>query len=470
MSAIDGLFRLCIPPALQRNEDDLAKAKNQVGMFVVAVLAAPPFAGLYAWQGNVAGAWGVSLALPALMVSLFCLRVLGNLKLAQLNSIATLWVVFCFLQWTLGGHPRTAVAAWFVAVPLVATFMGGLRQGLFWLGMSTLAMGFFAWGSFTGSVDFPVNPVRDMPLLDTLSNLGLVPFVGILALFFQLAKEQSDQQRREQVQTIQLLMKEVGQQTRHVSQQVGQMAHTLEDQNAQASAMRAASQESAALVQTLEATSDTLSREADLARDSAREGANVVGQAIATSAALAEAIDQADSLVRQLQARSQEVGSTVDRIKGLAFQTNILALNATIEAAHAGAQGRGFAVVADNVRKLAGEAGDAASAISQELGIILDHIRRTAELLDDSQGLASSGRANADHARQALQSIQDAVMSVHGEMGRLQDVSVRQSSQNQSLQVAAGHIETGIAQVVAGSGAIQQSMSQLEERLHTLAP
>jgi ABC-type transporter Mla subunit MlaD len=469
MSAIDGLFRLCIPPALQRNEDDLAKAKNQVGLVVVALLAAPPFAALYAWQGNVAGAWGIGLALPALFLGVICLRVVESLKLAQINAMVSLWALFCFLQWTLGGHLRTAVAAWFVAVPVVATFMGGLRQGLFWLGMSMLAMGFFAWGSLTGAVSFPANTVHDMALLDTLSNLGLVPFVGGLALFFQLAKEQSDQQRRDQVQTIHMLMKEVSEQTEQVSDQVGQMAHTLADQNAQAFVMRAASEESAVLVQTLEATSDTLAREAELARHSAREGADVVGEAIATSAALAEAIDQADNLVRQLQARSQEVGSTVDRIKGLAFQTNILALNATIEAAHAGAQGRGFAVVADNVRKLAGEAGDAATAISQELGIILDHIRRTAQLLDDSQGLASSGRANADHARQALQAIQDAVMSVHGEMSRLQDVSERQSTQNQSLQTVASHIETGIAQVVAGSSAIQQSMSQLEARLHTLA-
>jgi hypothetical protein len=205
MSAIDGLFRLCIPPALQRNEDELAKAKNQVGLVVVAVLAAPPFAGLYAWQGNVAGAWGIGMVLPALMVGVFCLRVLESLKLAQINAMASLWLLFCFLQWTLGGHPRTSVAAWFVPVPVVATFMGGLRQGLFWLGMSTLAMGFFAWGSLTGSIAFPANPVHDMDLLNTLSNLGLVPFVGSLALFFQLAKEQSDQQRREQVQTIHML-------------------------------------------------------------------------------------------------------------------------------------------------------------------------------------------------------------------------------------------------------------------------
>ncbi len=469
MSLFDGLFQLFIPDALRRDEDDFAKAKNQVGLVVVAVLAAPPFAALYAWLGNSAGAWGIAMALPMLMVGVVCMRWLGSLKLAQVNAMVSLWGLFCFLQWTLGGHPRTAVAAWFVAVPVVATFMGGLRQGLFWLAMSLAAMGFFAWASFTGAVSFPANPVRDMVLLDTLSNLGLVPFVAGLALFFQLAKDQSDRTRREQVQTIQALVKEVEAQTQEVSAQVSLMTMSLETQNEQAAVMRTASDASATLVCTLEATSSNLARGAEVARDSARQGADVVGEAIATSAALAQAIDQADGLVRQLQSRSQQVGDSVDRIKSLAFQTNILALNATIEAAHAGAQGRGFAVVADNVRKLAGEAGDAATAISQELGVILAHIQRTARLLDDSQGLATSGRVNADHARQALQAIQDAVMGVYGEMSQLQDVSERQSRQNQSMQAVATRMESGIAEVVSGSSAIRDSMSQLHDRLHTLA-
>ena len=468
MSAIDRLFQLFIPPALQRNEDEFAKAKNQVGLVIVAAIAAPPFAGLYGWLGNVAGAWGIALALPMLLVGVVCMRGFESLKWAQVNAMVSLWGLFCFLQWTLGGHPRTAVSAWFVAVPVVATFMGGLRQGLFWLAMSIGALGFFAWGSYSGAVAFPANPVRDMDLLNTLSNMGLVPFVAGLALFFQLAKDQSDRERRAQVQTIQALIQEVGSQSEQVSAQIGQMSQALQGQNEQAAAMRSASNASAALVDTLESTSSTLARQAETARDSAREGSEVVGQAINTSAALAQAIDQADGLVRQLQARSHQVGSAVDRIKGLAFQTNILALNATIEAAHAGAQGRGFAVVADNVRKLAGEAGDAASAISQELGVILDHIQSTVRLLDDSQGLAASGRANADHARQALQAIQDAVMSVYGEMSQLQSVSERQSQQNHTLQSAAGRIESGIAQVLGGSDAIQQSMQQLERRPHAL--
>jgi methyl-accepting chemotaxis protein len=191
----------------------------------------------------------------------------------------------------------------------------------------------------------------------------------------------------------------------------------------------------------------------------------VVGSAITNSVALAESISQADQLVRTLQSRSQGISDIVDRIKGLAFQTNILALNATIEAAHAGAQGRGFAVVADNVRKLAGEAGEAATAISQELSVILDHIRDTAGLLGNSHELAESGRVSAAHAKQALQSIQDSVMALHGEMSRLEDVSHRQLNQNSELQSVASRMEQGIQQVAGGSSSIEQAMARLNARL-----
>jgi len=350
------LFDLSIPESFRHDENQYTQAKNLIGLAVVALLAAPPFAGLYWWLGNTTGAWAIASALPLLMSGLVGMRLFNSLALPQYLSMFTLFGLFCTLSWSLGGDPASSVNAWYTAVPVVATFMLGLRQGLLLLAMCLSAMGFFTWANLTGAVSFPPNPVKDMALLNTLSNLGLVPFVSGLALFFQLAKDQSDAQRRSQVETI----------------------------------------------------------------------------------------SQADQLVRTLQSRSQGISDIVDRIKGLAFQTNILALNATIEAAHAGAQGRGFAVVADNVRKLAGEAGEAATAISQELSVILDHIRDTAGLLGNSHELAESGRVSAAHAKQALQSIQDSVMALHGEMSRLEDVSHRQLNQNSELQSVASRMEQGI--------------------------
>jgi len=459
------LFDLSIPESFRHDENQYTQAKNLIGLAVVALLAAPPFAGLYWWLGNTTGAWAIASALPLLMSGLVGMRLFNSLALPQYLSMFTLFGLFCTLSWSLGGDPASSVNAWYTAVPVVATFMLGLRQGLLLLAMCLSAMGFFTWANLTGAVSFPPNPVKDMALLNTLSNLGLVPFVSGLALFFQLAKDQSDAQRRSQVETIRFLMDEVGAQTQQVSSQVQHMVHSLDEQSQQAMAMRAASDANHELASTLQSASTSLARETDTARETAQQGAEVVGSAITNSVALAEPISQADQLVRTLQSRSQGISDIVDRIKGLAFQTNILALNATIEAAHAGAQGRGFAVVADNVRKLAGEAGEAATAISQELSVILDHIRDTAGLLGNSHELAESGRVSAAHAKQALQSIQDSVMALHGEMSRLEDVSHRQLNQNSELQSVASRMEQGIQQVAGGSSSIEQAMARLNARL-----
>jgi len=85
-------------------------------------------------------------------------------------------------------------------------------------------------------------------------------------------------------------------------------------------------------------------------------------------------VDAAVGIIRDLEARSQEIDKIVRAIQEIAEQTNLLALNAAIEAARAGEHGRGFSVVADEVRKLAERTRAATREIGATIGTIQDDI------------------------------------------------------------------------------------------------
>jgi len=92
---------------------------------------------------------------------------------------------------------------------------------------------------------------------------------------------------------------------------------------------------------------------ANSVKKQAQQSKTMMDLTVSNSEQLVDELQTAESITQHLDSSSQQIGSILDVIRGIADQTNLLALNAAIEAARAGTHGRGFAVVADEVRALA---------------------------------------------------------------------------------------------------------------------
>nr|WP_053214152.1 PAS domain-containing methyl-accepting chemotaxis protein [Pseudomonas sp. Q12-87] len=127
-------------------------------------------------------------------------------------------------------------------------------------------------------------------------------------------------------------------------------------------------------------------------------GTAVVQQTVTIVQSIADELQQVATGISALSAQSEEIGSIVDAIRGIAEQTNLLALNAAIEAARAGEQGRGFAVVADEVRNLARRTSQATVAITEVVGKNRDLARQAVTSMQSSTLKAEQGVTLANQA------------------------------------------------------------------------
>ncbi|MCU7373622.1 methyl-accepting chemotaxis protein [Paucibacter sp. O1-1] len=180
--------------------------------------------------------------------------------------------------------------------------------------------------------------------------------------------------------------------------------------------------------------------------------ADAARQVSQRSAAAVQAVSTTMDSIAQSSARIADIIQVVDSI---AFQTNILALNAAVEAARAGEQGRGFAVVAAEVRTLSQRTTEAAKEVR---GLIQASSERVAE-----------GGTQVLNAGRAMGEVQQSVEEVHGLITRISQGMNEQRQGMDQINAAVAQLDSLTQQNAALVEQVSASALGLNDKAQEVA-
>jgi methyl-accepting chemotaxis protein len=144
-------------------------------------------------------------------------------------------------------------------------------------------------------------------------------------------------------------------------------------------------------------------------------GQIIIAENLKSVQALSAKMSEATDVVNNLESDSQNIGSVLDVIRGIADQTNLLALNAAIEAARAGEQGRGFAVVADEVRTLASRTQVSTEEINSMIEKLQSGAKSAVKAIEQGNESILVSQQKAQETTDMINSVDSAIIAIQGQ-------------------------------------------------------
>ncbi|WP_432467921.1 methyl-accepting chemotaxis protein [Agarivorans sp. Z349TD_8] len=187
----------------------------------------------------------------------------------------------------------------------------------------------------------------------------------------------------------------------------------------------------------------------------ANSGRSVMSNNITTTHQLSERLDDSSAVIGEVDAMSNNIGSILDVIRGIADQTNLLALNAAIEAARAGEQGRGFAVVADEVRVLAQKTTNSTT----EIQTMIENLQKSAQRAVTVMSECSS----------EMQASIDQTSDANGAMEEIQGIITQISDMSSQIAAAAEQQQATGAEISANLNRISDISDENYESIEIVA-
>ena len=192
--------------------------------------------------------------------------------------------------------------------------------------------------------------------------------------------------------------------TQKATENVITMGNLVED-NAQeiqklienARAMRTASEEAQATLQTLE---------------------EINRSAVESIAVIAEQTNTTNE-------SAQKIREATDLITSIAEETNLLSLNASIEAARAGEQGRGFAVVASQIQKLAEQSNDSAHQIEAVIDTLIADSQKAVETMGQVEAIMNKQNENVAQTEKQFNNVANGISTSVDSIRIIRDKSTK---------------------------------------------
>lgn len=162
------------------------------------------------------------------------------------------------------------------------------------------------------------------------------------------------------------------------------------------------------------------------------------------------------------------IQSLTDEILSIASQTNLLALNASIEAARAGEAGKGFAVVAEEIRVLADNSRNTANSIQEISNEVTSSVESLADTSDKLLQFVTTGvledydqfvEASGEYLKDA-DVLEDMMTSFNDKSALLADSAQRI---NEKLDQISGAMEDGSTRVSTLSDTINELAANMTE-------
>ncbi len=219
--------------------------------------------------------------------------------------------------------------------------------------------------------------------------------------------------------------------------------------------------EMAATVQEIARNASEAAKATQQADTDAQEGNSRVVASATSIRDQASDVESAANAIHTLESETQEVGTVLEVIRGIAEQTNLLALNAAIEAARAGEQGRGFAVVADEVRTLAGRTRQSTDEIREMIERLQVGASNAVSVMETARQKAQTSVERAESAGASLDEITKAVSSIS-------EMNIQIASAAEEQSAATDEISKNVTEISSASDRNEQASqeaAQASERL-----